>query len=60
MILIDKKSLFDEVSMGKLKLCVKTKTITIYANGVGLTFLRKIRDVGQGAQSGYSHHPRVG
>jgi hypothetical protein len=42
-----KTSHFGEVSIGKVNLCVKTKAITRYADGVGVTFWRKIRDVGQ-------------
>jgi len=37
-IIIDKKSLFDGISIGRLNLCVKTKAITRYADGVGVTF----------------------
>jgi hypothetical protein len=39
--------LFGEVNIGNLNLCVKIKAITRYADGVGITFWRKIRDVGQ-------------
>ena len=44
-IIIDKNSLFDGISIGRLNLCVKTKAITRYglaersqADGVGVTF----------------------
>ena len=41
---MDKKSLFDGVSIGKVNLCVKAKAITRYVNGLGVTFLRKMRE----------------
>ena len=34
-------------SIRKVKLCVKTNAITLYANEVGLLFLSKVRDVDQ-------------
>ena len=42
--MFDKNSLFDGVSIGKVKLCVNTKAITFYANGAGLQFLRKAEE----------------
>jgi hypothetical protein len=45
--ILDKNSLFDGVSIGKVKLCVKTKAITLYGLGVGVTILKETRDVDQ-------------
>jgi hypothetical protein len=44
---VNKKSLFDGISIEKLLLCVKIKAITRYADGVGVMFWRKVRDVDQ-------------
>jgi hypothetical protein len=44
---VDKNLLYDVKSIGKVKLCVKTKAITLYANRDGLPFLRKARDAAQ-------------
>ena len=49
---MDKNLLYDGSSIGKVKLCVKTKAITLYAHGAGLLFLRKVRDVDQGGRGG--------
>ena len=45
---IDKNSLSDGISIGKVKLCVNTKAITRYGLRAGVHSLRKIRAVDQG------------
>ena len=46
-VFFDKNVLSYGSSIGKVKFCVKTKAITLYANEVGLLFLSKVRDVDQ-------------
>ena len=41
-------SLYDEISIGKARLRVKTKAITLYTNGAARLFLRKIGRVKDG------------
>ncbi len=48
---MDKKSLFDEVSIERLRLCVKTKAITRCRAMSRASFERKLRD---GNQEGHN------